>query len=1309
MQKWLNTAATIIFTVIGGLIICAFLSSTVYAANSCSGPQPCSNMKCNAEFNSSGVFNFTSSSNQIDGACIKKATSGSGGCFNSNPTSSSGSYTGLGYRPNGAGGNGTPRNHYGSDIGGGGKTDINVYAAAEGTVKWTGTSGGGGRTVVVEHERKCTGNAGKYKTIYRHLFRIKVSPGQSVNQSTIIGVEGGSNAASAGAAVCDNPSQRSYGTDGYGGHNCGHSYAIHLHFEVVNSPMNGSTWIGGEKNNILYPNCGGLQTLCGGCPADTSNCKGFGATSDGSSANMDGVGGVNGSGNSSGGEPSFQDDCHFGSYLDSQNCTFCELFKKLFNAASIMAEAANRGLAVPSKNVVSVAFLIWLAVYILKHVSSYSRASTGEMLKGILFQGFRVAVVILALNGAIYQMIDLTLTPVMETGLEFAKDVSKSSSGAAESCDSSQPYMEGLKGYDSDSGFPRLGEGTTETTGGLPKSIGSSILCNIKALENTTGFLMNLGKYSMCISWDRYKWPLDSGPLPHFGYLSTGAILWVTGLMLLISFPWCLVDCILQLCIAVALIPCAVGAYAFKITTKYLRLVWSMFMNAMFNFVFMAIIIYIINAHLMDWIGYNPGTNPNDKIFVTAWDSRGLAWWGPGCFKIFAICLMAWSFFDEAKSMANHFSQGMSLHNIGGKIGGTVTSAAINKAIVPGAQIAAKGAWSAAKGTGQAINSTFGNGTRNLLNKGRSKALGFMGGKHGVNENGESYVEKTFNILGYRHTRRITRGADGIYSQDKETHFRDNYEKYFKVTTDENGEKKVAARKTFMGMTLFGMLGTQEMEKRTDKNGKTVWETKDKDSKGNVQARHRNLVFGADGQAESFNKYTNLDNQDGFEQFLHNKSGQEHAILRHGGTRTTNDSFMQTRELTDEQGNSRGRTFDFRNVTADNMENSDGTMNMHAVSQILNGAKDKKLAMEGILTLTAQKRGIGIDDHYQSRQTRMEGSTLVIEQVNLDGTKSVLRGTLQDNQLIIENTTKDKHQVVVGKDEKTGRDIKKDVEYTSRYVKNNGLFTQTDAFNYNSKTGRYNGKRRYDISDYWKNRNKYLGAYNEKGEWGTDIDATKVQKGFTENDLAGYRQILAQKKTPDPVSGVKKDYLDIEMAAPETSTPNTPTPHTPNPNKPQQPEIPTEPKTPTPEIPTEPKTLEQQQQELQRLQNEDLKRLQDEMEQAKKDAENNTRSTTNNFNDEARQGNNEQTQINNRIAEINAQINEFNHKLSDAKTKIERTDLSANERTQAQKEYEALMSQLDTLNRQIARQINETQAWLADWQKRRDTHNSEIK
>ncbi len=1253
-----------------------------YAGDSCSGPQECGSMKCGIakDLNSSKVFKWTSKSNQIDGNCIKNNTVKSGGCFNSNPTSSSGSYGGLGYRPNGAGGNATPRNHYGADIGGGGKRDIAVYAAAEGTVRWVGTSGGGGRTVVVEHERKCTGKGagGKYKTIYRHLFRIKVSPGQKVNQTTEIGIEGGSNATKAGASVCDNPSQRNLGTDGYGGRTCGHAYDIHLHFEVVNSAMNGSTWIGGEKNNILYPNCGGLQTLCGGCPVDTTKCKGFGAVNDGSATSMDGVGGVNGNGGEDGGQ-SFQDDCQFGAYLDDQNCTFCELFKKLFNAASKMAKASNDGLAIPSKNVVSVAFLIWLAVYILKQISSFSRASTGQMLKGILFQGFRVAVVIIALNGAIYQLMDLTLNPIIETGLDFARTVNQDSTN---SCDETQPYMQGIIGYDANTGFPKLNEGSSEANGGLSKGIGQSIICNIKTLEGTTGFLMNLGKYSMCLAWDRYPWAVV---LPHFGYLTTGIVLWITGLMLLISFPWYLIDCILQLCIAVALIPCAVAAYAFKPTTKYLRLIWSMFMNAMFNFVFMAIIIYIINTHLKEWIGYEPGTNPNDKIFVTGYSAKGLAWWGIGCLKIFAICLLSWSFFDEAKSMANHFTSGIGLHNIGGKIGGTVTSAAINKAIVPGAQLAAKGTWSAAKGVGQATNSLLGNQTRNGINYLRGKAVGALGGKHGVNENGEEYVEKTFNILGFRHTRRITRGADGIYRQDKETHERDNYEKYFKVTTDENGKQHVAARKTFMGMTLFGALGTQEMESSTDETGRTIWHTKDEDSNGNVQNRKRNIVFGADGKVESFNKYENLDEKNALTRALHDKSGKEHAILHHGGTRTTNDAFMQTRELTDAQGNSVGRTFDFRNVTAANLQNSDGTMNMQAVSQIINGAHDKKLAMEGMVAFTMQKRGMRLDDHYQSRKTQMTKDGLTIEQVNLDGTKTIVNAKLMDDQFVIENTTKDTHEIVTGKDATTGKDIKQKVEYVSRYEKNNGMRTKTETYHYNAETGQYDTKTRHDISDFWKNRNKYLGALSANGQWGTDIDSAKVMKGFTDKDFQEHLQILK-----NPKSSVITSSLSAEQIASRISGKDL--------TPPQQPEIPTEPKTP-----------EQQQLELQRLQNEDLKHLQDEMEKAKKEAQTDAHKATEDFNAEASHGNAEGVQIDNKITEINAQINEFNHKLSDAKSKIERTDLSAEERALAQHEYEALQSQIGALNEQITRQINETQTWLADWQKRRDAHNREIK
>ena len=99
----------------------------------------------------------------------------------------------------------------------------------------------------------------------------------------------------------------------------------------------------------------------------------------------------------------------------------------------------------------------------------------GEMLKGIIYQGFRVAVIVIILNNAIYAAMDLTLNPVMETGLNFAQLLNNTESV----CNDGAEYLQGIKGYDPSKGFDG---GNVE--GGLSVNVGKSILCSLKKLED---------------------------------------------------------------------------------------------------------------------------------------------------------------------------------------------------------------------------------------------------------------------------------------------------------------------------------------------------------------------------------------------------------------------------------------------------------------------------------------------------------------------------------------------------------------------------------------------------------------------------------------------------------------------------------------------------------------------------------------------------------------------------------------------------------------------------------------------------------
>lgn len=1014
---------------------------SVYAAKnqSCSGNCSAAN-KCKPARNGFSYVS-TSSSNVINGKCIKDATANS--CYNANPTSCSGSYNGLGSR-------GSSRNHYGSDIGsaacGAAKGRIQVYAPADGTIVWTGVSSGGGRTMVIEHEKKCSGG-GKYKTIFRHLAAYSRRSG-SVKKGETVGIEGGSNCynKSAGdACICDNKEQ-SVGKV-YSGCSKVHAYAIHLHMETVNSGFNGSNYSGGEADNVLETSCGAVQALCGGCPVDTSSCGGkMEMTSDGTVASMDGIEGGSEGGDFGGSGEYKSDKCDFKEYLDSQNCTFCEVFKKLWNAASIMAKTANDTLATPTKTLVSFGFVIWLCIYLLKQLTSYSKVSTAEMLKGILFQGFRVAVVLIALSGAIYELMDLTINPVLETGLSFGRTLNKDST-----CDSSASYMQNIVGYDEKTGFPKPADGTGDEIGGLSKHLGESIICNLKTLEDKTGFLMSLGKYSMCLGWERHP-ILSSEFLPGLGYFSTGILLWITGLLLLLSFPWCLVDCILQLCISVALLPCAIGAYAFKITAQYLKMIWNMFMNAIFNFVFMALIIYIINAHLGNWIGYTPGTAPQDEVFITALQSYGLAWWGIGFFKIVIVCVFCWTFFDEASSMANEFGKGMSLHNIGRKLGGTVSQAALNYGVKPGAVVAGNLALGTGRRIGEAVNSHYGNSFRSGVNKLKGEVIKRIPARSRntvTNPDGSTSTTATYSFLGFEQTRTVTKGADGIYTHSKETH-------------------------------------------------------------------RKNDQF---------------------------------------GTRSTNDAFMQIKEKTDKNGKIVGRSIKFNNTTAKYLVNDDGTINMHAMQQMINGAENKERAYEGIMLMVAQKRGLSVSENFQSREVKINpDKSVTISQTNLDGTKQILTAQMIGNQMVLSQQSFDRK----------GNPI--------RFQKSNGVRTLTETYERRAD-GTYLASIRHGFTDYWQSKD-ILTEENGVGEWrfryDSNMDAQKAMAGFGKNDfnehMAQMQRARQTKHDRMPKNYISLDNLSADavmarmgnkrMATPTPVTPQpaptSPTPVTPQPNNPTE-------------------------------------------------------------------------------------------------------------------------------------------------------------
>lgn len=422
--------------------------------------------------------------------------------------------------------------------------------------------------------------------------------------------------------------------------------------------------------------------------------------------------------------------CDLNNYLpDSGSCWFCPLFRVLFNSASQIALYAYQALANGVAVLVVIAFALWLSVFVLKRIAAVEKQEPGKMLQEILLQAFKVLLVVVILKVSFFQVMQLTLSPVFKTGMDFAQLITGTSNS---SCSESQPYMQNIAGYGD-----KL---KASDTGGLPISMGKSIICTIKKMEDGVSTMIAYGRQAWCVGWTTDK-AFIKYIIPSFPYVLTGMMLIAGGLVLLLAFPFCLIDCVLQMCIASALAPAALGAWAFKATSRYLKMIWDFFMNAMFNFVFLSIVIYIIITVVklqMQGINEHAGS-------TTGWDFlvdpiNGLAYWGVTGIKLVVVCFLGWIFLDEGKSFADSYAKAADIGGIGRSVGGVAAQVG-EKA----GGVAFKAGKAIGKAGQQVADHFVGSRIRNVRNNYRINR---------VKRKGSEIRDGSGNVIGYERTKR---------------------------------------------------------------------------------------------------------------------------------------------------------------------------------------------------------------------------------------------------------------------------------------------------------------------------------------------------------------------------------------------------------------------------------------------------------------------------------------------------------------------------------------------------------------------------
>ena len=378
-----------------------------------------------------------------------------------------------------------------------------------------------------------------------------------------------------------------------------------------------------------------------------------------------------------------------------ETCTLCSLFALVYKTVNQLGTKAVTEFSSSVAKVVVVAFGVWLAIQVLAFVSSVETRDLKDLMSAILTQGFIVMLVFIILQSGVTNFFNTFVSPVYLTGQKLAQEM------FSDNITSSTEKVLGSSGQSDKEVMQADDIATTyklNSNGAFDNSMGISIIKTMTMMENRVRKFKALGSGLMCQSWVE-----ATLFFPRMVYLITGFALWILSMVLIIGVPFLMVDAVFQLGVAWALLPFAVGGFAFRVTRQYTKKVWETFLNSMFSFVFISIVVLLLLFVLQEAVTESVNTiqtqsvSPTGETIQVSFDDMFTAsaaaktyfealltsfHWGSLPFlKLFFIFILAWSVMNMAKEFADDFASSISSTSIGSSIGAMAASTAKGMAV----------------------------------------------------------------------------------------------------------------------------------------------------------------------------------------------------------------------------------------------------------------------------------------------------------------------------------------------------------------------------------------------------------------------------------------------------------------------------------------------------------------------------------------------------------------------------------------------------------------------------------------------------
>lgn len=343
-------------------------------------------------------------------------------------------------------------------------------------------------------------------------------------------------------------------------------------------------------------------------------------------------------------------------FAEIRTCILCPLFNVILRTDQTMATKSFSTLAAGFRNLIIVVLALYIAWQTLITVSSFTKQDAPKYIGTLLVQGFKVLVAALLLSNPewIYRYV---INPLMGAGLEFGLALLFKTELLNEFNTFTNAEISGMP------------------DGVISQTLLAQVMAAIRLFNKAAAQMPAIGSTLMCISWHE-----GANILPDFSMLLEGLLVWGFGWAIVLAASFYLLDSAVRFGIFCTLLPFLIGAWPFKVTAKFTKTGWDIFMNCFFNFVMMGLVIGINSELIAE--GLSGGKGGLDALIAAingdnVDDLKELMdISGTDFLVLVACCLFAFKLVGQINALATEMAGGGGMkQGIGNKIGGLAAQA----------------------------------------------------------------------------------------------------------------------------------------------------------------------------------------------------------------------------------------------------------------------------------------------------------------------------------------------------------------------------------------------------------------------------------------------------------------------------------------------------------------------------------------------------------------------------------------------------------------------------------------------------------